>query len=132
MNQVVLLYDADCGFCRWSLDKVLRRDKAKKIRPVPIQSAEGKELLRDMDDDKRLSSWHLVDENGRIFSAGAAVPELARRLPGGGQISTLFRAFPKSTDRLYRTVAANRHRLGRMLGEQACSIDPSARSTDRG
>lgn len=131
MSQVVLLYDADCGFCRWSLDKVLRRDKGKRIRPVPIQSSEGTELLGDMDEEKRLASWHLVDENGRIFSAGAAVPELSRRLPGGAPLSSMFRAFPKSTDRLYRLIASNRHRLGRAIGEQACSVDPAARSADR-
>lgn len=131
MSEVVLLYDADCGFCRWSLDKILRRDKAKRIRPVPIQSSEGKELLRDLDEDKRLSSWHLVDEKGRLFSAGAAVPELSRRLPGGAPVSSLFRAFPKSTNRLYRLIAKNRHTLGKALGEQACSVDPSAGSSKR-
>ena len=128
----MLLYDADCGFCRWSLDKILRRDKAKRIRPVPIQSAEGKELLRDMDEAKRLQSWHLVDENGRIFSAGAVVPEISRRLSGGAPISSLWKTFPKSTDRLYRLVARNRHKLGKALGEQACAVDPTARPADRG
>jgi hypothetical protein len=37
-------------------------------------------------------------------------------------------AFPKSTERLYRLIAENRERLGRMLGEQACAVDPSAHS----
>ena len=131
MSEVVLLYDRDCGFCRWSLDKILRRDKKKRVRPVPIQSAEGKELLRDMEEDKRLASWHLVDENGRIFTAGAAILELARRLPGGGPISSVTRAFPRSTDRFYRLVASNRHRLGRALGEQACAVDPASQGEGR-
>lgn len=131
MSEVVLLYDADCGFCRWSLDKILRRDRKKRVRPVPIQSAEGKALLGDMEEEKRLASWHLVDENGRIFSAGAAIPELARRLPGGSPISSITRALPKSTDRLYRLVASNRHRLGKALGEQVCDVDPASAREDR-
>jgi predicted DCC family thiol-disulfide oxidoreductase YuxK len=84
VSDVALLYDEDCGFCRWSLDKVLRLDRGSRIRPVAIQSAEGKDLLAGMDEARRLASWHLVDERGRIYSAGAAVPEVARRLPGGG------------------------------------------------
>jgi predicted DCC family thiol-disulfide oxidoreductase YuxK len=131
VSEVTLLYDADCGFCRWSLDKILRRDKAKEILPVPIQSAEGQELLRDMDEDKRMASWHLVDENGRIFSAGAAVPEISRHLRGGAPVGSLAKQFPKSTDRLYRLIARNRHKLGKAIGEQACSVDPSSRSSGR-
>ena len=131
MSDVALLYDEDCGFCRWSLDKVLRLDRGSRIRPVAIQSAEGKDLLAGMDEARRLASWHLVDERGRIYSAGAAVPEVARRLPGGGPISSITRTFPKATDLLYRLVARNRHALGKALGEPACAVDPSAINRDR-
>src|SRR5438552_9339455 len=31
-EQSVLLYDQDCGFCRWSLDKILAWDRAKRWR----------------------------------------------------------------------------------------------------
>ena len=44
-EQSVLLYDEDCGFCRWSLDKILAWDRAKRVRPVAIQSEEGSRLL---------------------------------------------------------------------------------------
>ncbi len=36
-----ILYDADCGFCKWSLDKVLLWDRRGRLRPVAIQSPEG-------------------------------------------------------------------------------------------
>ena len=44
-EQSVLLYDEDCGFCRWSLDKILAWDRAKRVRPVAIQNEEGSRLL---------------------------------------------------------------------------------------
>ena len=127
MDRFVLLYDADCGFCRWSLDKILRRDPDGAIRPVPLQSSEADELLRDMDTETKMASWHLVAPDGRVFSAGDAVPELARRLRGGRPIASVAAMFPKSTDRLYRIVARNRERLGRALGAQACAVDPQRR-----
>jgi predicted DCC family thiol-disulfide oxidoreductase YuxK len=127
VDTVTLLYDEDCGFCRWSVDKVLRWDRSHSIRVLAIQSAEGSELLNGMDMETRLASWHLVRPDGRVFSAGAAVPELAKLLPAGAPVALLARTFPRSTDRLYRLVARNRDRFGRALGTRACSVDPSAR-----
>ena len=42
---VTLLYDRDCGFCRWCLGKVLTWDRRRSIRPVAIQSEEADRLL---------------------------------------------------------------------------------------
>ena len=41
-----VLYDADCGFCKWSLDKLLAWDRRQRLRPVAIQSAEGERCSR--------------------------------------------------------------------------------------
>jgi hypothetical protein len=46
-------------------------------------------------------------------------------MPGGKPLAAMARTFPKSTDRLYRLVADNRERFGRMLGENACAVDPT-------
>src|SRR5207248_892628 len=82
-DQGVVLYDQDCGFCKWSLAKVLRWDHSKRLRAVPIQSEEGARLLADVPPDQRLESWHFVDRDGKRFSAGAAAAPLARALPRG-------------------------------------------------
>lgn len=131
MSKATLLYDADCGFCRWTAERIRAWDRRRALRFIPIQSAEGDALLGDMDAERKMASWHLVDEEGAIHSAGAGVDPLFRLLPAGAPISLTARAFPRSTERLYRLVAANRERFGRMLGEQACSVDPSDRSRSR-
>ena len=59
MSEATLLYDADCGFCRWSIDRIKRWDRGDALRVLPIQSAEGQTLLGDMDEDQRMASWHL-------------------------------------------------------------------------
>jgi predicted DCC family thiol-disulfide oxidoreductase YuxK len=80
--QSLVLYDQDCGFCKWSLDKILAWDRSKRLRAVAIQSEEGDQLLAGVDPELRLTSWHLVTD-GKVFSAGAAAEPLARLLPGG-------------------------------------------------
>jgi predicted DCC family thiol-disulfide oxidoreductase YuxK len=123
-RRAVLLYDEDCGFCRWSLAKILAWDRGGRIRPVPLQTPEAGRLLDGMEEDRRMDSWHLVTEGGHMHSAGAAVAPLADLLPFGAPVALLARVLPATTERLYRWVADHRDTLGRRLGEQACSVDP--------
>jgi len=127
-EQHVIFYDEDCGFCRWSLERLLRRDRHGRLRAAPIQSDEGDRALSDLSEEQRLASWHLVTPEGRRYSGGAAAAPMARLLPAGAPVAFLADAFPRTTDRLYRWVADHRDVLGRRLGEQACSVDPSRRS----
>ncbi len=81
--QRIVLYDNDCAFCKWSLDKVLAWDRRRRLRPVAIQSDEGQGLLADVPESERLDSWHLVLPSGEVRSAGAAAAPLAESAPGG-------------------------------------------------
>jgi predicted DCC family thiol-disulfide oxidoreductase YuxK len=128
MKPAVLLYDSDCGFCRWSVDKILSWDRRRRLRPLPLQDPEADRLLGVMDEDVKMSSWHLVNPDGRVYSAGAAAPALFRLLPGGRPLAAVFAAFPGLTDRGYRLVARNRDRFGRLVGQTACEVDPSRRN----
>jgi predicted DCC family thiol-disulfide oxidoreductase YuxK len=115
----VVLYDSDCGFCKWSLDKLLAWDRRRALRPVPIQSREGESLLAPIPPDKRLDSWHLITPDGAIHSAGAGAPFLFEVLPGGRPFAAIFRAFPGVTQRAYGWVAGHRDRLARIVGVDA-------------
>jgi predicted DCC family thiol-disulfide oxidoreductase YuxK len=118
-----ILYDEDCGFCKWSLNKVLAWDRTRQLRPVAIQSSEGQQLLREVPVEKRLDSWHLVLPSGVVLSAGAAAAPLVQELPLGRPLAWLFRTFPKTTERGYQWVARNRNRLARVLRVDAsCEI----------
>jgi predicted DCC family thiol-disulfide oxidoreductase YuxK len=130
-ERAALLYDAECGFCRWALAKIMAWDRRGAIRPVPLQDPEADLLLAGMPQDRRMASWHLVTPDGRVTSAGGAVPGLMERLPAGAPLALLSRTFPRTTDRLYLWVARNRDRLGRRLGPAACSVDPAGRAGAR-
>jgi predicted DCC family thiol-disulfide oxidoreductase YuxK len=127
MDRTVIIYDANCGFCRWSLSKILSWDRHHSLRPVPLQSEEADKLLDGMDPETKMRSWHLVTPDGMIYSEGAAVPPLAKLLPGGRPIASLASTLPGTTTRLYRWVADHRDRLARLVGPQRCSVDPAKR-----
>jgi predicted DCC family thiol-disulfide oxidoreductase YuxK len=117
-----VLYDRDCGFCRWALDKILAWDRRGRLRPVAIQSEEGQRLLAPVPADRRLDSWHLV-VNGEVRSAGAAAPPLFAVLPGGRPLAAALRAFPRATEWAYCRVAGHRDLLARLLRIDAgCDI----------
>ena len=66
-----------------------------------------------------MGSWHLVDPDGRLRSAGAAFPSLFRLLPGGRPLAALSARGPRLSERLYRAVADNRSRFGRLVTDGA-------------
>jgi predicted DCC family thiol-disulfide oxidoreductase YuxK len=114
-----LLYDRDCGFCRWCLGKVLAWDRRRSIRPVAIQSEEADRLLAGMPEQERLASWHLVEQNGTVHSAGEAFPRLFQLLPAAAPLAALTARAPRATDRAYRWVAGNRTRWGKLVSDGA-------------
>ncbi len=126
-ERAVVLYDRDCGFCRWALDKVLAWDRGR-LRPVEIQSEEGQALLAaaGVREAARLESWHLALPSGELRSAGGAAAPLAELLPGGRPAAAAFRRFPKLTERSYRWVAGHRELLARILRiDASCAIRPA-------
>jgi predicted DCC family thiol-disulfide oxidoreductase YuxK len=119
MARTTILYDSDCGFCRWSLAKLLRWDRHAVLRPVALQDPEAASLLRGMSEAERLASWHLVEPTGEAHSAGAALPRLLRLLPGGTLLAGMAERAPRLRDRGYRWVADHRSWFGRLLSERA-------------
>jgi predicted DCC family thiol-disulfide oxidoreductase YuxK len=114
-----ILYDRDCGFCRWCLALILRWDTAGRLRPVALQDEEADRLLAGMPEEERMASWHLVEPNGHVHSAGAAFPPLLRLLPGGRTLAPAFDRLPRASERGYRWVANHRNVFGRILPERA-------------
>ncbi len=114
-GEEIVLYDGDCGWCRWALAKVLAWDRDRRVRTVALQDAEADLLLSGMPSAERMASWHLVTADGRRFSGGAALAPLLRLFPGGALLARGAEAAPGVTDRGYRWVAEHRTPLGRRL-----------------
>jgi predicted DCC family thiol-disulfide oxidoreductase YuxK len=119
MPTTLVLYDADCGFCRWSLGKLLAWDRREALRPVALQDPEAGRLLAHMDEEERMASWHLVTQDGAVRSGGAALAPLLRLLPGGRPAAALAERVPRLVDRAYRFVAGHRTVFGRPVSAGA-------------
>lgn len=112
---MTVLYDSDCGFCRWSLSKVLAWDRRRALMPIPLQDPRSDSLLGDMGAERKMGSWHLVTREGEVRSGGAALPGLLRELPGAGAVAALATRAPRLSERGYRLIAGNRSALGRLV-----------------
>jgi predicted DCC family thiol-disulfide oxidoreductase YuxK len=119
MNSTILIYDRDCGFCRWCLGKVLAWDRRRAVRPVALGTPEANRLLGDMPTEQQMSSWHLVDGDGAVHSAGAGFEPLFRLLPGGGPFAAAASRLPGATERGYRFVSGNRSIWGKFVADGA-------------
>ena len=130
-SDALVLYDGDCGFCRWSVTLALRFDTAARLRPIALQTpgvleAQGIALA---DAQKAL---HVVTPEGQVVRAGWALWAVARELPWWRATRVLWHipGFAALADWLYYRVANNRDRVGRFLAYigvdvAQCRIDNS-------
>lgn len=119
MAETLVLYDADCGFCRWSLAKLLAWDRRGLLRPVALQDPEAERLLAHMAEGERMASWHLITRDGEVRSGGEALAPLLRMLPGARPLAALSERMPRLVDRGYRFVAEHRTAFGRPVSAGA-------------
>lgn len=110
-----LLYDADCGFCKWIVSGLLAWDRHKQLMPCALQSTQAQELLSDIDPDERLASWHLVSPEQNRISAGPALVPLLRLLPAGTLPAFGIARLPQLTNRAYDWLANHRSQLSRAV-----------------
>ena len=111
----IILYDADCGFCRTALAAILSADRDRRLRPLALGTPEANGLLADLTPAQRDASWHLVSPDGHRESAGAAGPPLLRLLPGGALPAAALANAPAMAQRAYEWVAGHRSTLSRAL-----------------
>lgn len=119
MDRWIVLYDADCGLCRWLLAAILRWDRDRALAPVALQSDDARALLSDLSPGQRMASWHLISPRGKRFSGGAALAPMLRLMPHGKLPAAAAAAMPTVTERAYRWVAAHRAQLASLVSERA-------------
>ncbi|MFL5826867.1 MAG: thiol-disulfide oxidoreductase DCC family protein [Thermoleophilaceae bacterium] len=113
-----ILYDRDCGFCRWSLGRVLALDGHRALEPVALDEPEADHLLGGMRHDEKMASWHLVSPDGHRWSAGDAFAPLAEAL-GYPRARRALEPLRRLLVVLYRLVADNRNIWGKLVSDGA-------------
>lgn len=126
MPPLRVLYDEDCGFCRWSADLLRTWDRRGRLSFGRIGEAGA--TLAPVPAAERRASAHAVEPDGRVWSGGTAMTRIAAELPGGGPIAWIGRRWPGLAETVYAAVAGRRDRLGGFLGAHACAVDPAGAS----
>ena len=130
----IVLYDDDCGFCKWLLALLLRWDGAGRLRPLALQRTEADELLAELTPEQRMASWHLISPAGERRSAGAALAPLLRTLPAGQLPAAGLARVPGLAECGYLLVAEHRSGLSRFVPSSAkrrADLRVHAREHDR-
>jgi predicted DCC family thiol-disulfide oxidoreductase YuxK len=104
----VLVFDGDCGFCRWWIAR-WRRATAGKVEYAPYQEAAARFPEIPLEAFRR--SVQLVEPDGRVTSGAEAVFRALAAAPGRGGPLWIYRQAPgaaSAAEAFYRLVAANR------------------------
>jgi len=125
MDEAVLVYDDDCGFCTWSAEFVAERSDLRIVGFSELDETLLARLPADYED-----CAHLVTGD-RVYSCGAAMEEALLR----SDLGSVARPAAESLRDLdpyrvarewgYRTVADNRALFGKVLSKR-----PPARGAD--
>ena len=110
--RALVVYDADCGFCRATVRKLRTLDRRGRLRFRPLQD---ERLYVDHPVLERAAcerTLHLVAEDGAIHAGGDAMREVFERV-GAGPVTWVLR-LPVArtvTELAYRLVADRRAQI---------------------
>lgn len=102
----ILIYDANCGFCRRWVARLKRWDRQDRIRLLPLQDPTAPALARRPREELERAA-HLVRPDGAVFAGAPAAREVFAYLPAGWLPRALL-ALPgvlRLAERAYRWVA---------------------------
>ena len=123
MNRPVVVYDGECRFCRWSVARIQRLDRAGQFEYLPRQAPGAEDRFPVLTQSDFDTGLRLLQHDPEIVHVGAdGVYQIYRRLPPLHRVAWLYRV-PVLTwlFRLgYAVIARNRHRFGRVPPEMAC------------
>lgn len=111
-DQTLLIYDGECGFCKWAMHVIERLDRRKAFRYCPFGHPVAESYLAALRPDKRYASHHAV-KDGVLHSATAAARLTLEPLPLGRLAVAL------GLHRLYPVVARHRGLLGRLVSARS-------------
>lgn len=122
-NARVVVFDGICNVCSGWMRFLQRHRIQPPFKLIPMQSQEGKLLLRDYGIDPADPTTFLVLDQGRQFTQSDGAIHIIAALGGLWSLFEAARLIPKTwRDFLYRLLARNRYRwFGR---RSTCYLPP--------
>lgn len=109
----VVIYDGECSFCRKQIMRIGRRAPAETFEFVPLQNADLIDRFPQLYGEDLESALHVIETDGTIHAADAAVYRIARRVPGWSRWTWLYHV-PGARPLfrfVYRWISSHRGRL---------------------
>jgi predicted DCC family thiol-disulfide oxidoreductase YuxK len=123
-----VLYNADCGFCSWSVDQLRRMDRRGRLEYVPLQHApahpERPELAALAATRDLHEVIHVIRPDGGVRAGGGAMLEILDALPGGWLLRpwALAPGVERVVDLGYRSVARRRGLFSAALNRRGANV----------
>ena len=107
-NTVAIYYDKNCGFCRRSVELIVRWGRVRTHHTGPAQ--ENDEVFAVM---QQFDSWVVVNQTGERFTTFQAGVEIARHSPFLRFLVPLAKPpfMQRFGEWMYRKIANNRSRI---------------------
>ncbi|MEN8144260.1 MAG: DUF393 domain-containing protein [Gemmatimonadota bacterium] len=127
-QQITIVYDGECAFCRRSIDAIRSRDRWEQFEYVPRNTPGLDERFRQLALEDFSSGIRVIEENGCVHVGADGVHQIAARLPYFRRWTWLYSVplVRGVTRRIYGWIAANRMKLSGRCAEE-CEVDASAR-----
>ena len=124
-----MLFDGLCNFCSGSVRFILARDKKRRFRFAPLQSANASDLLRPLGPRSDDLDTMVLIEGNRYHAKSSAALRIAGRLSGLWPLFSVLLLVPKPIrDYFYDAFAAHRYRW---FGERESCFVPTDDVRDR-
>lgn len=132
INNPVIVFDGVCNLCNGFVNLLIRIDKKKLLRFLPLQSPKHHQVaghIKNMDGFPGDLSTVVLVEGHKISLKSNAVIRISGYLPWPWRGLTFFRFLPlKFRDWLYDFIAANRYKW---FGKKKQCMVPSPEIMDR-
>lgn len=124
----IIFFDGVCGMCNAFVNVVMRLDRKGVFRFAPLQGETAKKMLPPLDEDPRLWSTTLVDDDG-LHDESDAPFLICQKLGGVWRVVALLRFIPRwIRNPVYRVIARSRYSWSGK--KEACRI-PTPQERER-
>ena len=107
----IILFDGVCNFCNAGVDFVLCHDRRGRFHFAALQSAPGRELLKQYGLGEQYLATLVLVEDERCVTGSTAVLRIARKLPFPWKLLSILLLIPRfARDPLYAFFARHRYR----------------------
>lgn len=112
---LAVLYDGECAPCRRAIHRLERFDNTGAPEMIDLHSRDARARFAELEIGALLYEMHVIDDRGRVYRGARGVNEIIRRQRGPRRFAALLWYVPGvawTADRIYKFVAARRHRGG--------------------